>query len=118
MFDWHLQALGVKVPCALSSTLPTQGTATRRLVELIQAVGGTAYLTGLYAFDAYLDPQEFRKAGLELYIFDWKCPEYHQHHKSGGFAPDLATLDLIFNEGGDRAREILQSASRVWRYES
>jgi hypothetical protein len=118
MFDWHQQALGLNVPCALSSTLPTQGTATRRLVELIRAVGGTAYLTGLYAFDTYLDPQEFRKAGLDLFIFDWKCPEYRQHHKSAGFVPDLATLDLIFNEGGERGREILAGASRVFRYES
>ncbi|CAN0387564.1 unnamed protein product, partial [Phaeothamnion confervicola] len=55
MFDWKLEALGLRTPTVLSSSLPTQATATLRLVELIKAVGGTGYLTGSYAFDAYLD---------------------------------------------------------------
>jgi len=70
-----------------------------------------------HAFSAYLDPKEFQKAGLELWIFDWSAPTYKQIHPGQGFIPSWPPLDLLFCEGGQRGREILASGSQVKRYE-
>ena len=43
---------------------------------------------------------------------EWQAPSYRQLYPSAGFVPDLAIVDLLFNEG-PRAREILQASSRV-----
>jgi hypothetical protein len=117
MLAWHMEALGLKTPCVSSSTLPTTSSSTARLVELVLAVGGTGYLTGQHALEHYLDPALFRQAGLELWIFSWTSPTYRQLHPSQGFIPDLATLDLLLCEGGERAAKILSSGSQVSRYD-
>ncbi len=116
MFSWHLKALGLQVPWTTSSSLSVAGASTERLIELIRAVGGTAYLTGRHALHEYLDPRLFERAGVDLYIFDWSCPDYRQLHPKPGFLPDLATLDLLLCEGDERARELLRQGGRVERY--
>lgn len=118
MYQRHLAALDINVPWCRSSQLevpPENGTA--RLVNLVKAVGGTAYLTGAHAFDEYLDPAAFRKAGIDLWIFEWRCPTYRQLHPKYGFVKDLATLDLLFCEGPG-ARSLLASGGKVFRYDS
>lgn len=117
MFKHHLEALGLKVGWTLSSELQPEGSATERLVSLVRAVGGTGYLSGRHALGEYLDAGVFRKAGLDLWIFDWTCPEYPQVHPRQGFVRDLATLDLLFMQGGATARATLASGGKVSRYE-
>lgn len=112
MLRWHLDALGIPTPIVRSSELGVQGRATQRLVDLVRKVGGTAYLTGAYALQVYLDPAVMREAGIQLLIHEWESPEYGQPHPSAGFFRDLATLDLILAEG-PRSREILASGGRV-----
>jgi hypothetical protein len=103
---WHLGVLGIATPMVRSSELAVPGRATERLVGMLRAVGGTAYLTGAHGLAAYLDPALFRKAGIQLLVHHWACPEYQQLWPKAGFAPDLVTLDLVLNEG-PRAGEIL-----------
>lgn len=113
--EWQLQALDIRVPLTLSSELGTRESSTRRLVELVRSVGGTAYLTGRYALGEYLDPAIFRDAGVDLFIMDWKSPTYSQLWPKQGFIPDLSTLDILFNLGPE-ARATLQTGSTVERY--
>lgn len=112
MLRWHLAALGIATPVVRSSELGVEGRATQRLVEIVRKVGGTTYLTGAYALQAYLDPAVMRAAGVRLLLHEWKSPEYAQAHPAAGFVPDLATLDLMVAEG-PRAREILAVGGRV-----
>lgn len=73
-----------------------------RLVELCQAVGGTAYLSGPAA-RAYLDPQVFERAGIALMYMDYSgYPVYPQQH--GAFEHGVTVLDLLFNAGPDARR--------------
>lgn len=117
MFEWHLRVLGLSTPWVTSSSLGVTGTATSRLVDLVKAAGGSAYLTGEFAFGEYLVAADFKKADLDLWVFDWKSPTYTQIHSSVGFVPELSTLDLICNSGGQRSREILAQSGAVRRYD-
>jgi hypothetical protein len=96
--------LGIDTPIRVASGMDGEGEATDRLVSLIRQAGGTAYYTGAYALDAYLDPEALRRAGIALAIQEWACPEYPQLH--GAFVPDLAIVDLLMNCGSD-ALEVL-----------
>ncbi|MGC8667773.1 MAG: WbqC family protein [Chthonomonadales bacterium] len=103
-----LEAVGIRVEIVRSSTLNVPGCATQRLVDLCRAVGATAYLSGRYAAQTYLEPHMFQDAGIELYLQEWHCPVYRQQFPKVPFLPDLSIVDLLFNEG-PRSLQILQS---------
>lgn len=106
MLQLFLRQLEITTPLSYSSQLPTQGGSTDRLVELCQAVGGNAYLSGAFAVQAYLDPSVLEAAGIRLAFQEWTAPTYTQLYPAAGFVPDLGIVDLLFNEG-PAAREIL-----------
>ena len=99
MLGYFIEALGINTPIQYASDLNPSGEATGRLIELIQAVGGTHYYTGSFALDAYLDTGMLRDAGIELMIQEWGAPWYLQQHDS--FVGDLSILDLLMNCGPD-----------------
>jgi hypothetical protein len=117
MLSLFLRQLGIATPIVYSSELPTQGRATERLTALCHAVGAETYLTGTYAAETYLDPAVLHSAGIRLALQAWRPPTYRQLYPSAGFIPDLAIVDLLFNEG-PRAREILLEAGGVTYAES
>src|SRR5205085_293628 len=106
MLELFLRQLEIGTPIRYSREIPTRGQATARLAELCQGVGGDTYLTGAFAVGQYLEPGVLRRAGIGLAIQEWKAPVYRQLYPEAGFIPDLAIVDLLFNEG-PRAREIL-----------
>ncbi len=97
MLTFYLQALGIRTTIVYSSDLRVPGAATERLVSLIKTVGGTAYYSGAYALESYLDPGLLEDAGIALELQDWQAPEYPQQH--GPFVPDLSIADLLLNCG-------------------
>lgn len=97
LLEAFVKALGVATPIVYASELQVPGTATERLVRLIQAVGGDAYYSGAYALDAYLDEAALREAGIQLVLQEWRAPTYPQLH--GAFAPDLSIVDLLMHCG-------------------
>jgi len=99
MLEYFLDGLGINTRIAWSSELNVPGQATERLVNLIQAVGGTAYYSGAFALQVYLDKAQLDAAGIALEIQDWQAPVYPQLH--GEFVPDLSIVDLLFNCGPD-----------------
>lgn len=110
--ELFMRQLGLNTPVYSSGELPTSATGTERLVELCRAVGATAYLTGAYALTGYLEPERFAAAEIRLLVHRWTPPVYPQRYPQAGFVPDLAIVDLLWNEG-DRARDHLLAASRV-----
>lgn len=112
ILDYTLQTLGIRTPVVRSSELDVPGQATERLIGLCRAVGADTYLSGAYAFQAYLDADVMMAAGLKLAIQEWHCPEYRQLYPSQGFVPDLSILDLMLNEGSS-AFSILMSGGQV-----
>lgn len=78
--------------------------ATERLVALVQAAGGTTYVSGAGG-DAYQEPARFAAAGLALEVRRYTPQVYDQGAGPGPgriprpFVPGLSVLDLLFRRG-------------------
>jgi hypothetical protein len=90
-------ALGLKNVLVLSSSVNVQSRATDRLVELVRAVGGDAYLAGGGA-QGYQEDHLFREAGISLVYQEFEHPKYPQHGASQ-FVPGLSIVDAFMNCG-------------------
>lgn len=95
----------VRIPWVWSSSLDPVGTKNELLVDLLQKVSATHYLSGVGARD-YFRPDPFAEAGIEVIWQDFSHPVYAQQF--GEFVPYLSSLDLLFNHGITASREILR----------
>jgi hypothetical protein len=78
---------------------------TDRLVTICKQAGAATYVSGPNA-RAYMEPERFAEAGIELVYFDYDgYPEYPQFHPP--FDHFVSLLDLIFNTGSDARRHML-----------
>jgi hypothetical protein len=77
------------------------GTGTDRLVALVRAVGGDAYLTG-HGADGYQEDEKFAAAGIAVEYQRYAAPPYRQL-RSGAFVPGLSAIDALMNLGGEAA---------------
>lgn len=101
-----MDMLDVRVPWVWSSNLDPVGTKNELLVNLLQKVSATNYLSGVGARD-YFQPEPFAKAGIELIWQNFTHPVYAQQF--GEFVPYLSAVDVLFNHGITVSREILRS---------
>jgi len=108
MLSYFLKVLGVKTKLIRGSEMPMRGEATERLVGICKDLSATAYLTGAYAVEVYLDSNLFELAGIDLIHQNFHRPEYTQQYPEVGFVPELAILDLLFN-CGPKSLEILMN---------
>jgi hypothetical protein len=70
-----------------------------RILNLVKAVGGTAYLTGPKGMN-YLDPARFAEAGITVRVMEY--PDYPAYSQFWGVSdPALSILDLLLHQGGD-----------------
>ena len=65
LLNWINSMLSVSTPIIRASELASSGTKSERLISLVQAVGGTHYLSGPAAAD-YLDLTAFQAAGIHV----------------------------------------------------
>lgn len=95
-----MEYLDIAIPISRASEYDINATGSARLLALVQAKQGDAYLTGTGSRD-YLDEEMFRTAGVQVKWQDFKHPVYPQLH--GDFEPMLSCLDVLFNCGRDAA---------------
>jgi hypothetical protein len=88
--------LGIKTKFIRSSELGTEGMSTERLINIVRAVGGSTYLSGIHGKD-YMDENKFKERGVNLTYQDFHHPAYRQLF--GKFIPKMSIIDLLFNEG-------------------
>lgn len=81
-----------------SSSLNLSGEKTGRLLQVLQQVGATHYISGPSGA-AYLEEDRLRDAGISLEYMAYGYPEYPQLHPP--FDPHVSILDLIFSTGPD-----------------
>jgi WbqC-like protein family len=95
-------ALGLREPRLLrASTIVAEGTGTDRLVALVRAVGGDAYLTG-HGASGYQEDERFAAAGIRVEYQRYAPPPYRQL-RSGAFVPGLSAIDALMNCGSEAA---------------
>ena len=99
IFFYLVKALGIKARIIRSSDLTLRGEATERLVGLCKDLEASAYLTGAYAAEVYLEAKIFEGEGIGLSFQTFECPQYPQLFDEAGFVPELSILDLLFNCG-------------------
>lgn len=81
------------------------GQKTDRLIQILQAVGGTHYISGPSASD-YIENEKFDAAGIALEYMEYNYPEYPQLYSP--FDPYVSVLDLLFMTGPEASRYILK----------
>ena len=84
--------LRIDTPVLKASSYFTKETKSRKLLELVNAVGGSVYLTGSGSMD-YLDEKIFSEAGVEVRWQKYEHPIYPQLH--GKFEKMLSVLDYL-----------------------
>jgi hypothetical protein len=100
-----MDMLDVRIPWVWSSRLDPAGTKNELLVNLLEKVSATHYLSGVGA-RGYFQPEPFKKAGIEVIWQEFTHPVYTQQY--GEFVPYLSVLDVLFNHGITASREILR----------
>jgi hypothetical protein len=79
-----------------SENLGIEGSGSRRVLDIVRALGGDTYLTG-HGASKYLDHEAFELAGVRVEYMDYAKTPYPQLH--GEFTPYVSALDLIANAG-------------------
>jgi hypothetical protein len=95
-----VEKLGIKGTKFLrSSEIPgIDGQKTDRLIQILQSVGATHYLSGPSARE-YLETEKFDQVGISLEFINYNYPEYSQLHPP--YDPYVTILDLLFMVGED-----------------
>lgn len=79
------------------------GQKTTRLIQILQQVGATHYISGPSAQN-YIDAEQFKAAGISLKYVEYNYPEYPQLYLP--FDPFVSILDLLFMTGSRAAEYI------------
>lgn len=101
-----LKLFDIKVNIEFSSQYEISTYSNQRLVELLQKVQATHYLSGIGTKD-YFEPKPYKDASIEVIWQKFDHPIYPQLH--GEFIPNLSSIDMLFNCGIEKSREILRS---------
>ncbi|HTD83230.1 MAG TPA: WbqC family protein [Gemmatimonadaceae bacterium] len=89
--------LGITTRFRDSRVLGTRGQAQDRVLDLVGRAGADVYVSGPAA-RAYIEPQRFARAGIELHWKDYSgYPEYPQFYPP--FVHEVTVLDLLFHTG-------------------
>lgn len=104
--DLLAELLDVRIERKLSSNLDPCGSSNEMLVDLLLKCRAERYLSGQGA-RAYFDPAPYARAGIQVEWQDFAHPVYPQLH--GEFVPMLSAIDMLFNCGTKRSREILRT---------
>ncbi len=91
------EILGIKTKISFDKDYGLIDGKTERLVDLVQKVNGSEYISGPAAKD-YIDERLFKEANIKLTWMDYSdYPEYVQLYPP--FQHEVSVLDLIFNTG-------------------
>ena len=98
LIKWVCSNLEIKTPITFSREYNPRGTKTERLIGILKHLDATTYLSGPSA-QAYLKPELFEQAGINLEYKVYDYPEYEQLYPP--FEPAVSVIDLMFMMGKD-----------------
>lgn len=88
-----------------ASDLKVVGNKNELIINLVKAVGCSKYLSGVGAKNYYV-PELYEQAGIDVVWQQFEHPTYPQQY--GEFIPYLSSIDLLFNCGIEKSREIIR----------
>lgn len=112
MMDFTLESIkmlielfDIDIDIVMASSLNPVGKNNALIIDIMQKLGCTNYLSGIGARDYYI-PELYDQAGINVIWQDFKHPVYPQQF--GEFIPYLSSIDLLFNCGIEESRRILK----------
>lgn len=107
--EYFNSKLGLTTKTFRSSELDVDDKGSLRLLKICQKLNADVYMSGIRGKE-YLDEKLFTDAGIKIIYENFQHPVYHQLH--GEFIPNMAIVDLLFNEG-DKSKEIIQNSINI-----
>ena len=101
--------LNLTTPTVDSSTLKKSSDRSQRLLDICKQLNASCYISGISGKD-YLDEKIFHNSGIKIIYENFQHPVYNQIH--GDFVENLSILDLLFNEG-ENSQKILINAKNL-----
>lgn len=98
LIKWVCSHLEIDTQIRMSQEYHPKGAKTERLIGILQQAKATTYLSGPAA-QAYLIPQLFERAGIQLEYKQYNYPEYDQLYPP--FESAVSVIDLLFMKGSD-----------------
>lgn len=103
--------LNPKLKILESYEISSEGSGSRRVLDIVKRLGGTTYVTGWGARN-YLDHELFERSGVRVEYMNYAMTPYPQLH--GTFTPYVSILDLIANVGEDGVK-YMNSNTTYWK---
>jgi hypothetical protein len=103
--NYQLRELNIATKVFYESDIGDTQCSTARIIELCRKLQADTYLSGQGGKD-YLEEGQFTTAGIKLVYQQFSCPRYRQVYQEAetDFIPNLAALDLLFNEGPESVK--------------
>jgi len=103
--------LEIKTKTIFSSELKISETGSKRILEICKSLKTDHYISGtVWAKELkQLSVEDFRKHKIPVQFQEFQHPTYRQLQED--FVPFMSIIDLIFNEGKKKAKQILLNSS-------
>ena len=109
LIRYFMVTLNLTTPTVDSSTLKKSSDRSQRLLDICKQLNASCYISGISGKD-YLDEKIFHNSGIKIIYENFQHPVYNQIH--GDFVENLSILDLLFNEG-ENSQKILINAKNL-----
>lgn len=103
---YFMKKLEITTPTIKSSELKIEQTGSERLLKICEKLNADTYLSGELGRN-YLNEEIFLENNIEIIYEKFIHPVYRQIH--GEFLPNMAIIDLIFNEGKNASKILKES---------
>ena len=96
LIKFLMNVFDIRTKIVYSSEFGFRSVSSQKNLDIVEALGGDVYLSGLGGQD-YLDVSLFNRKGIDVQYQDFNHPLYDQRFE--GFIPNMAAIDALFNVG-------------------
>jgi len=107
LFEWDVE-------WKLSSSLPSNATRSKRVLELLRWCGASHYYSSGGASEYMKEDNVFPVSDLEVFFQRFHVESYPQRNSSNGFIPSLSVLDALFNVGPAETARLITNNNNHW----
>lgn len=108
MTKYFLKELGIETQILNQSNIKTKYKKQELIVELCKELNSDIFIFGKMGQN-YVNTNCFKENNISIYFQEYNHPEYSQLW--GAFIPNLSIIDLLFNVGAIKAKEIIISGN-------
>ena len=103
--------LDIDAKTIFASELQISGTGSDRVLNICKAMNADNYITGTVWAKDNLRVEDFTKNNISVKFQNFQHPVYKQIHDP--FLPNMAVIDLLFNEGKNASKVLHDSKMQV-----